>query len=333
MTLAVQPAVAQNSAADVVTVHAQRMTPHLNAYAQVQPTSRLPLNAAEPGVVQGLSVEPGMHVRANQVIARLNGPGIRNILLQDKANLRGVKTQLNAAQKSLAILKEQLPAHLSTREMVHQAESAVAKAQSAMDNAQSQLEAVQRMRTITAPANAVVLARNSHNGELLQTGQPVVTLQSQNSLWLVATYYGQMLRAIHPGMTGRFTPSDGSAALPVKVAALFAKATPGSGESIALRPLHDRAAWINGESGTLTLNAPSRMLPVVPTRALILDQGKWWVLIHTAKGNHPQQVVPGPSQGWNTFIEHGLAPGAQVVTTNAYLLFHAQVAEHYQIPG
>jgi RND family efflux transporter MFP subunit len=332
MALALQAAVAQHSAANVVTIRAQRMTPHLKAFAQVQPTATLPLNAPESGVVEGLSVVPGMHVHAHEVIARLSGPGIRNMLSQDEANLRSARTQLVTAKKTLAILKNQLRVHLSTREMVHQAESDVAKAQSVLDNARAQFTAVEQMHTITAPTNAIVLALNSHNGELLQPGQPVVTLQAGNSLWLVATYYGRQLHTIHSGMTGRFTASDGSTKIPVSVAAIFAAATPGGGESVALRPLHGHAAWMNGEYGSLTLNAPPRTLPVVPTRALILNQGKWWVLIHTSKGNHAQQVVPGPSEGWNTFIEHGLTPGVQVVTRNVYLLFHAQIAEHYQIP-
>ena len=332
MALTVPSAIAQHLATNVVTVHAQRMIRQLNAYAQVRTTSTLPLNASEPGVVAGLSVEAGMHVRAGEVLARLRGPEIRAVLLQDKANLRSAKTQLIDAKKSLNILKEQLRAHLSTRDMVHRAESAVAKAQSAVENAQAQVDDVQRARTITAPTNGVVLARNSHNGELLQTGDPVVTLQSANSLWLVATYYGRELRAIHAGMTGRFKPSDGSTAIPVEVVSLFAAATPGGGESVALRPLHGRAAWINGETGAVTLRGPSRMLPVVPTRALVLSHGKWWVMVHTAKGDRPQQVVPGRAKGWETFIKRGLKPGAQVVATNAYLLFNSKIAQHYEIP-
>ena len=55
-------------------------------------------------------------------------------------------------------------------------------------------------------------------------------------------------------------------------------------------------------------------------------------MIRTGKRNRPQQVVPGPTEGWNTFIESGLAPGAQVIVNNAYLLFHASIDEQFQIP-
>ena len=71
---------------------------------------------------------------------------------------------------------------------------------------------------------------------------------------------------------------------------------------------------------------------MIPTRALILDRGEWWVLLHTDRGNHPQAVVPGPARGWRTFIKRGLQPGAQVVVENAYLEFHSGISRHYQPP-
>ena len=96
--------------------------------------------------------------------------------------------------------------------------------------------------------------------------------------------------------------------------------------------LHSGTRWLNGEPGTVSLNAPQRQLVSVPTRALILDQGKWWVMVHSAKGNSPETVVPGSTLGWNTFLESGLAPGTKVIVDNAYLLFHASIAEQFQIP-
>jgi RND family efflux transporter MFP subunit len=248
------------------------------------------------------------------------------------ADVRSAKAQLDAAQKSVAIQQEQLLTHLATRETLHQAESAQAQAQANFDNAQTRLATVRHMRTVAASADGVVLARNSANGQLVQPGQPVVTLETAGSLWLTAAYYGRDLAAVHTGMTGRFAPSDGSPAIAVKVSEVFAAMTMGGGETVAMRPMHAHAEWISGESGSVTLDAPSRLLPVVPTRALILNQGKWWVMVHTAQGDHAQEVQPGPAEGWDTFIEHGLAPGAQVVVNNAYLLFHAQITERFQIP-
>ena len=75
-----------------------------------------------------------------------------------------------------------------------------------------------------------------------------------------------------------------------------------------------------------------RSLVSVPTRALVLDQGQWWVLVHSSTGDHRQAVVPGPARGWRTFIERGLEPGVQVVVENAYLEFHLGISKNYQPP-
>lgn len=314
-----------------VTVRTSAVATHVSAYAQVEPIASLTVSAAQTGVVAGLSVLPGMRVHAGQELARLNGPEIDAMLLQSRAAVHGAEAQLLTAQKALAIQKQQLLAQLATRQMVDQAEGAVSAAQTSVDSAQSRLKSQSQLMTVSAPSEAVVLALSSADGALVSAGQPILTLQPLNRLWLKAAYYGADLAAIHIGMTGKFAPSDQSASIPVKVSAVFGALATGGGESIALVPAHGSAAWLNGESGTVTLDSPQRMLVSVPTRALILDQGKWWVMVHTAKGDHPQEVVPGPAQGWDTFIEQGLAAGAQVIVENAYLIFHSGISDRYQV--
>jgi RND family efflux transporter MFP subunit len=316
------------------TVRAQLIliTPQIRAYAQVQPISLLPLNAAETGVLSGLSVVPGMQVHAGEKLASLQGPGIRSQILQDEANARSARVQLSAAEKTLAVQRQQIRTHLSTRETLHQAESAAAQAQAKLDNAQSRLDAVRQLAAIIAPVDSVVAALNSANGELVSAGQTVVTLQPSQALWLRGSYYGGNLNQIRTGMSGVFRPSDGGAPIPIRVRAMAGVINPGGGESILMTPRHSPVRWINGESGTVSLHLPPVKAVVVPTRALILNQGRWWVMVRTSRGDHPQAVVPGPVQGWNTSIMQGLAPGAEVIVKNAYLLFHAKIAEHFQIP-
>lgn len=315
-----------------ITAQVTTVIPRLEAYGEVVPIAVLPVTAAEPGVVAGLKVVPGTHVRAGEELAHLEGPEIRSMLLQGQAEIRSARAQLTASQNSLKILQQQLISHLSTRQAVHQAESAVALAETNLDNAQSHLNAVRQMMTLKAPANATVLAVNAADGELVSTGQSILTLQTADRLWLRASYYGAEDAAIRVGMTGEFRPADGSDPIPVRVSAVLGSLTPGGGESVAMIPATPKFRWMNGEYGTVALRLPRRRLVAVPTRALILDQGKWYVLVRTDHGDHPQIVVPGPAQGWETFLISGLNPGAQVVVQNAYLLFHRSIARRYQPP-
>jgi RND family efflux transporter MFP subunit len=327
------PSVARTSSEPgYVTAQAATVTPRLEAYGQVQPISALPVNAAEEGTVTGLSVLPGMHVRTGEDLAHLSGPAIQSALQQSEADIRSARAQLTAAQKTLAIEREQLPSHLTTRAAIQQAESATAQARTNFDNAQSHLQAVRQMMTLSAPADGTVLAINASDGQLMNIGQPVVTLETTAKLWLRASYYGADLSLIRVGMRGVFSPASGSSPIPVRVRAVSGAVTAGEAEMIGLTPATSAAQWVNGEFGSVTVDLPARKLVAVPTCALILDEGKWWVLVHTAQGDHPQEVVPGPARGWNTFLESGLSAGSHVVVEDAYLLFHRGISKAYQPP-
>ena len=315
-----------------VTVRLGKVTPHLEAYGQVEPITVLPVTAAETGVVTGLSVVPGMQVRAGEVLAHLTGPEIETMVLQGRADVRSAQVQLIAARKSLAILQQQLISHLSTRQAVHQAQGALAQAQTNFDNAQSHLQSVRQLMTLTSPLNATILTLSAADGQLVSTGQPILTLQIPGKLWLKAAYYGADAAAIRPGMRGTFSPAGGDETIPVRVREVFGPLAAGGAESVALVPARPGFGWVNGEYGTMRLDLPKRTMVSVPTRALILDQGKWWVLVRTARGDRPQEVVPGPARGWQTFLKSGLKPGAQVVVENAYFLFHRGIAQNYQPP-
>jgi len=324
--------VGQTSDADVATVHSRQEKSQLVAYSQVAPVVIVPVSAAEAGVVTGLQVRPGTHVRAGQSLAHMTGPAIDSLVVQGEADVRSAQSQLDAARKSLEIAQQQLPSHLTTRQAVQQAESAEALARSGLVSAQSRLNAVRQLMTVSSPADGIVLQLNTADGALVSAGQPILAIQPANGLWLVADYYGADLAVIRVGMTGQFQPADGGVPMKVRVVSIPGTLTAGGGESIAFEALNSKHSWISGEAGTVALDLPPRQMVAVPTRALVLNQGKWWVMIHSAAGDRAQEVVPGPTQGWDTFIVSGLAPGTKVVVNNAYLLFHASITEQFQIP-
>lgn len=315
-----------------VTVQASTMRPSLDAYAQVEPISLLTVTAEETGIVADLRVLPGMHVREGQALARLSGPQLEAMLSQARYSVKTAQTQLSTAEKILATQRQQFAAQLTTRQVVDQADGAANEAKTTLTSAESKLSAALQLTTMVAPSDAIVLSLNSTNGALVNAGQAIVTLEPANRLQLSATYYGSDISNVHVGMKGRFVPSDGNAPIPVRVSAVMGSATAGGGASIAMVPENPRVHWISGEFGKVALDSPTRTLVAVPTRALILDQGKWWVLLHTPQGDRPQAVVPGAAEGWNTFIEQGLQPGAEVVVENAYLRFHLGIAQTFQIP-
>jgi RND family efflux transporter MFP subunit len=333
------------SLADTVTVHAQPVTQVLRAYAQVQPIAPLPVKAVEAGALADMSVVPGSQVRAGQALATLAGAQMQSLLVSREAAVRSARSQLAAAERQLAIQRQQLSAQMSTRQATAAAQSAVAAAMAARDTAQAQLQVARQMRTLRAPSAGTVLTVNAAQGERVMAGQIVLTLQSSDRLWLAATYYGADAGAVHVGMPGHFQPASGGAPVAVKVVAVSGALSPDSGESVGLMAAgtpatgahgagaHAPAApWLSGQRGTVSLSGPTAQLIAVPTRALILDQARWWVLLRTSQGIAAQAVVPGPTRGWQTFIRQGLTPGERVVVQNAYLDYHRGIAQRYTPP-
>ena len=326
------PAKGQSLDAGYVTVQMGTVTPHLEAYGKIEPSATLRISFGESGVVAGLKVQPGENVQAGQELAHLKGPEIRSTILKGEANVRSARARLFRLQKSLSSLRQEPSSDRSEQEAVHRAESAVAQAHMRYENALSHLRAVRQMMILRAPMNGTVLMLYAMDAEGVSAGLPALSLETPFRLRLTAHYDGIYRSAIRPGMKGTFSPVDGSQSIPLRVLAVSTVLGSGGGETVTMVPKGRGSRWIDGEVGKVKWDLPKRMLVAVPTRALILDQGKWWVMVHTPQGDHPQVVVPGPSRGWQTFLKAGLSPGAQVEVENAYLLFHRNISRHYQPP-
>jgi cobalt-zinc-cadmium efflux system membrane fusion protein len=320
-----------------VTVQAQAVSAQWQAYGRVEPIAPVQVRAASTGLIVGLQVRPGTSVRAGQKLAELTGSEIDALVTRSQADAHSTQAHLDAARQVLQIERQQLAAQLTTRQALAAAQSALAAAAAASDSAQSQLRAAQSMRTLRAPCTGIVLAVTAADGERVMAGQSVLTLQATNQLWLRADFYGADAAGARIGMTGQFAPSDGGTPIAVRVATVFGALAVDGGESVGLLAVAPAAPerapeWLNGEAGTVTLDGPTRSMVSVPTRALILDQGRWWVLVRTARIDRAQPVVPGATRGWQTFIEQGLAAGQQVVVADAYLEYHRGIAGRYQPP-
>jgi multidrug resistance efflux pump len=270
-------------------------------------------------------VLPGERVKAGQVLASLGGAQAQSLLAQRRGALRAASIQLAADRRKLS-------AQLVTRQTLATDEAAYAAAR-------GELQVALQTLTLRAPASGQVLAVDAADGEQVAVGQPILTLETGRP-WLTATFYGREALRIDPGMSGRFQPVAG-AAVPVRVKTVSQTLGRGGGEQVGLLPVTgdphgagaSAGAWRSGQWGTVTLTGPARPLIAVPTRAVILDRARWWVLVRTPRGDRRQQVIPGPTRGWTTYIAHGLRPGERVVVENAFLEFHRGISRRYTPPN
>jgi RND family efflux transporter MFP subunit len=326
------PATAGTSAAGTITARAQPIAVQYRAYGRVQPIAVLPVTAGQAGVVAGLRVVPGSPVTGGEILATLQGPEIQSLLVGREGALRSAAAALVSARRALAVERDKLAAHLTTRVGVGAAESLLAAATSDFETAQARLEDARAKSTLRAPAAGTVLALEAADGERVAAGETLLTLQTGGHLWLMASFYGADAASIRLGMSGLFRPATGSAPVPVKVAAVGATIGPDGGEEMGLLSADASGAWLNGEWGAVLVAGDTRPMIPIPTEALILDQARWWVLVQTPRGERAQEVVPGPTRGWRTFIAGGLMPGERIVVRNAYLEYHRGISARYTPP-
>ena len=302
------------------------------AFGMVTPRAVISVRAGETGVLKDFTVRPGDTVASGTVLGRLAGPSIDAILAARQSAVASAEAALEAAQKILAGEREKSTAKLATKSAVASAAAAAAEANARLAAARAQLAEAQDLVTLKAPQAGRLLTVQAAFGERIDAGQTVLTLEPANTLLLQATFYGTEADSIRPGMTGEFAPAGGGVPIPVKVRAVVGALQPDGGRMVELTSVDPSPPWLNGEAGTATITIGTLSGVSVPTRALVLDEARWWVLVHTAQGDKPQSVTPGPSHGALTLVTGGLTPGTRVVVDNAYLKFHRGISVHYQPP-
>lgn len=323
------PAVAQPT---YVTVQPQAVSTTVEAYGQVQPIADLPVKSPAAGIVSDVASLPGAALKPGDILAKLTGPEVEAALARAEAAIDSATAKRAAAKKTLQMLQSQLASHLSTAQQVAEAEAALADATGAMATAKAERATATLTATVRSPVAGTLVAWNAAAGERVAAGDRLATIEPRDQLWIEATLYGGEASTVHPGQRATFEPTAFGKPGVVEVVST-APTRGGSGDvTVGLRPVPPNPGWRRGQFGRVIFQSAEAHLVAVPTQALILDQGKWWVLVHSAQGDRPVEVVPGPARGWQTFLRRGLPGGTQIVAQNAYLEFHRQIASRYQPP-
>lgn len=325
---------ASADAGDTAVVSAQVVAPVIRAYAQVVPVAELPIRAMATGRVADLHILPGAGVAAGQVLAHLDGSQMRAWLVSHRQAWVAAQAAAASAAKVAAVTRQQLADHLVTQQQLAVAERDLLAARSAERTAHAQWQDAQNQQTVSSPVAGTVQAVQAANDENIQSGQILITILSDKQLWIRAAVYGRDVGQIRLGMAARFVLSDGQTVIPARVVSIAAQVAPDGSTQVGLLPVVPMSSipWRAGQWGQVAFTQPAQQLLMIPTMALVLDSGRWWVVLHTPKGDRPQPVVPGEAQGWQTCIVSGLKPGQQIVTRNAFLVFHQDIANNYQQP-
>ena len=316
---------------DAVTMSAvqKRIVTKVSAPARVQAVSNAVLTAPTAGIVSGLRVAPGEAVRAGQAIAHLSGPAVASEKARLAADLKTAQVRLSAATQAAAIEQQKLDEQLSTRDAIVRVRADVDAARQQLVAARSAAQGYAALATVTASEPGVVTAVSAADGQYVSAGQALVTVSPSRELHVVANFYGTDAALVALGMEAVYVPESGGPTVAVVVKRTsWSLQTPGQLD-VWLSPVQG-GGLVSGAVGTLTLSASDDRRLAVPSSALVLDSGQWWVLVHDKAGNHRRRVAPGfADAGW-TSIRGGLSAGELVVTQDAYLHFHQDFSKRYQ---
>jgi membrane fusion protein (multidrug efflux system) len=135
--------------------------------------------------------------RARADLTRISGLADKQIV--SRQALDASQATVDAADASVIALERQVSAAgagvTSAEAGVRLARARYDAARAARDNAALQLS----YAVVVAPATGVVSRKTAEVGQLLQAGQPVLSIVAADSVWVVANYKETQVAVMHPG--------------------------------------------------------------------------------------------------------------------------------------
>jgi RND family efflux transporter MFP subunit len=176
----------------------------------IQPFNRAAIFARVNGYVKGWDHDIGSSVKAGQVLASIDAPDLDQQLGQAKATLASVRANhqlasLTASRNDILLQKQIVAQQLADQT------SADAKAKEAVVDANEanvrQLEAMQSFKTLAAPFDGVVTARNVEIGQLINSGgsgQPLFEVSDLHRVRIYVQVPQSFTAGLTPGMKATF---------------------------------------------------------------------------------------------------------------------------------
>src|SRR6202165_5185926 len=139
----------------------------------IQPFNRAAILARVNGYVKAWDHDIGSPVKAGQVLATIDAPDLDQQLSQAKATLASVRANLQianlTANRNNILLQKQIVAQQLADQTTADATAKEAVVDANVANVR-QLEAMQSFKTLAAPFDGVVTARNAEIGQLINSG-------------------------------------------------------------------------------------------------------------------------------------------------------------------
>ena len=300
-------------------------SPHqtLTLPGNIQPYNRAAIFARVNGYVQGWDHDIGSPVKAGQVLATIDAPDLDQQLSQANATLASVKANehfatLTANRNNILVQKQIVAQQLADQTA---ADAAAKKAVVDANEANvRQLEAMQSFKTLAAPFDGVVTARNVEIGQLINSGGSGLPLFEVSDLHRVRIFVQvpqSFTAGLAPGMKASFEMPQYPGVQFDAAVSHISKAINASSHSMQVELQADNAAgkFFGGSYCNVHFELPTDAnLVTIPSTALVT--GNQGTQVATLDGNNKvvlKKVQLGRDLGDSVEVIAGLTPSDRII--------------------
>jgi cobalt-zinc-cadmium efflux system membrane fusion protein len=285
------------------------------------------LSARGEALVVDVHVDVGDDVKAGQPLVVLTSASVG----ADQARLGGARARLEAARAAVAREGQLAESGLSPRKNLEEARSELAAAQAELDAARSALGAAGAAPgggggryVLRAPFAGTVVGRDAVAGRTAGAGQVLVQVADLATMWAQLEIPESDAALVRPGQPVRIVfEGAGARARDATIARVAPAVDPASRTVRARVELDNRDRTLKAGvflRGEIRVTAEHDAL-LVPREAIQRAESRTLVFVKRGEGLfEPVAVETGEAAGDLVEVTSGLAPGAEVVTTGAFLL-------------
>ncbi|WP_189562164.1 efflux RND transporter periplasmic adaptor subunit [Mesorhizobium sp. M2A.F.Ca.ET.037.01.1.1] len=318
------PAPAATLTVSVEKVVAQTVTSSVSATGTVAAWQEATIGAEESGLrLTEVLMAEGDHVKAGDVVARLDDSLLKAQLAEQKAAVAQAQATLDSALSADARADRLLASNAVSAETAEDKATAVKTGKASVDQAEAAAQRLQAQldrTTIRAPFDGIVSSKPAVAGSIVQAGTELMKIVRDGRLEVGVLVPEKDLAAISAGQPANIVDASGRAfsgnissiAETVNSTTRLATVYVTVGEGSGLKP---------GMFARVTIEtASSRQLTIAET-ALVWHDGKPAVFVVDDQGKvgaHP--VATGTRQNGRVAIENGLSESDRVVVAGAGFL-------------
>ncbi|RUV97916.1 efflux RND transporter periplasmic adaptor subunit [Mesorhizobium sp. M1A.F.Ca.IN.022.07.1.1] len=318
------PVSAATLAVSVEKVVPQTVTSSVSATGTVAAWQEATIGAEESGLrLTEVLVAEGDHVKAGDVVARLDDLLLKAQLAEQKAAVEQAQATLDSALSAAARANKLLASNAVSAETAEDKATAVKTGKAGVDQAQAAAERLQAQldRTIIrAPFDGIVSSKPAVTGSIVQAGTELMKIVREGRLEVGVLVPEKDLAAISAGQPANIVDASGRA-FSGSVSQIAETVNSTTRLGTVYVAVSDGSGLKPGMFARVTIEtAASRQLTVAET-ALVWHGGKPAVFVVDDQGKvsaHP--VATGTRQNGRVAIESGLSESVSVVVAGAGFL-------------